>query len=91
MAQKKTIKNIEIINELTVYNVKELYNEIKKHISRNNHIQLDLKEIRQLDITGIQLIHALKSIPGKTIEVNCTLEESLDKLLTKTSIKETLN
>jgi len=90
MAKKNTTEEIIIENELTVYNINDIYRKIKSTAKKHENIHIELKNIRQIDVAGIQLIKAVKNMENNNISVNCILEEKMEQLLKKTSLKETL-
>lgn len=56
-----TEKSIPLTGDLTIYRIAELREEIETSIPVQMNIIIDVKDIREIDITGIQLFISLKN------------------------------
>ena len=97
---KKIVKSdhaeriLKIENEFSIRNVGEITNKLKKNIRNAKTVLLKLEHIDQLDLSAIQVIHALKNYANeKSIELKMEVQVSDDvrSLLANTGFKDALD
>lgn len=86
MGRKKKVKNksMEMGTSLSIFNAKELHDQLTGIFGDADRIEIDLKKITDCDTAGIQLLYSLKK--------SC-LESGKDISLTNPSdaVKDALN
>jgi anti-anti-sigma regulatory factor len=64
MVQERILKtgknNMEIISDLTIFNVANLQDKFAEMVAGEGQIVLDLKDLQECDTAGIQLLVSLK-------------------------------
>lgn len=89
MAEKKLTINIK--EDFTIQNIEEWYKINKEKILKHKEIVINLQNIDQIDITGIQVLYAIKNLKDKKITIKSNIEENLSGLLKRTSLSNIIN
>ena len=75
---------ITIEGELTLSNALAVKEELITLLNKNDSLEVDCKSIQQIDLSGIQLLLALKQSAisqNKTIKLECDLPDDISKII----------
>jgi MFS superfamily sulfate permease-like transporter len=92
-SKKKGEKHVSITleNDLTIYIVEELKEKIIESYKKHDLIDFKLKNIKNIDLTFIQLFFSLQQAShkeGKTIAFDIDFPDDLDLLFSNSDIKK---
>jgi len=85
-SKRKTVRKTDVFleGELTVGNIKQLSKEVLEVFERFDIVTFYLKNVQQLDLSCIQLLHYINESfkdKGKKITVSCQLSDDLNALI----------
>ena len=92
--QKSNTKTIKIENELSLNNVSNVRELLIKTLKEKDDLTLNLKNINNIDLAGIQLIVSLKSYVeknNKKLTLNLELNDESKELLLNSGFNDYLN
>jgi len=78
------LTKVTIEGDLTILNAIAVKKELLSLLNKNDSLELDCKSIQQIDLSGIQLLLALKQSAlslNKTIKLECNLPEDISKII----------
>jgi len=81
---------LTIIGELSINNTIEIKESLLENLDKFDQITLNLQDIVNLDVSGIQLIQSLKLAKPNHFEINATLQDDI-KLIIEKSGFNTIN
>lgn len=92
-SKKEGEKKVTIIleNDLTIYSVDELKTIIVDNYKKNDEINFELKNIKNIDLTFIQLFFSLKHSAigeGKTVSFDINMPDDLKLLFNNADINK---
>jgi len=92
-SKKKDEKRVNIVleNELTIYTVENIKNEIYKTFKDYDIIDFKLKKVNNIDLTFIQLFYSLKEtalIQNKQVSFDVKIQDDLKLLLSNSDLKK---
>jgi len=92
-SKKKGEKKVSIIleNDLSIYTIENIKDKIIDSYKKNDVINFKLKNLKNIDLTFIQLVFSLKNASlkeGKTVTFDVDLPEDLDLLFRNSDIKK---
>lgn len=89
---KKAI--IQINNECSVHNIENLYNKLKIEVEKTNFSEIELQNISNIDLAGIQFLLVLKrkiSERNPEIKIRMNLNEEMNLLINRSGLNNILN
>jgi ABC-type transporter Mla MlaB component len=81
---KKRISTLHICNECTIYNVEKNYSYLKDHLKKEKISKVEISDISNIDLAGLQLLVALKNElikNNETVTFNYSLDNELQNML----------
>ena len=82
---------VVIEKDLTINNIDPIKNELNEIVSKHKTIKVELRNIDNFDLTSVQLLYALKKIPGKKVEITADIKEDLKNIIINSVFKEIIN
>ena len=83
--------SVVIEKDFSINNIMPIKSEFTEILSKNNTINIELKDIENLDLTSVQLLYSLKKFPGKKIEIQSNIKEDLKNIIINAGLKEIIN
>ncbi len=68
--KNKAAGNIRISGDITIVNVKKLYQEIDSKLQANNKLKVTVENLQTFDLAFIQLLYALKRKRSLTLNID---------------------
>ena len=88
---KSALSLLTITNECTVYNVDEMYKNIKEKLKTNAIDKVLVKDVSNIDLAGVQLLLTLKQelvVKNPNLTFELKIEEDLKDILVKAGLFE---
>jgi len=82
---------VVIEKDLSINNIDPIKNELNEIVSKHKTIKVELRNIDNFDLTSVQLLYALKKIPGKKVEITADIKEDLKNIIINSGFKEIIN
>ena len=82
---------VVIEKDLSINNIDPIKTELNEIVSKHKTIKVELKNIDNFDLTSVQLLYALKKIPGKKVEITADIKEDLKNIIINSGFKEIIN
>lgn len=94
-SKKKGEKKVKITfkNDLTIFSIESIKDQFIYAVQKNDVIQLELKDVKNIDLTFIQLIYSLKISSAslkKEVSVSANLSEDIKSLFSNSGISKIL-
>lgn len=94
-SKKKGEKKVKITfkNDLTIFSIESIKDQFIGAVQKNDVIQLELKDVKNIDLTFIQLIYSLKISSAslkKEVSVSANLSEDIKSLFSNSGISKIL-
>ncbi|MCB2195215.1 MAG: hypothetical protein KQH79_05110 [Bacteroidetes bacterium] len=94
-SKKKGEKKVKITfkNDLTIFSIESIKDQFINAVQKNDVIQLELKDVKNIDLTFMQLIYSLKISSAslkKEVSVNANLSEDIKSLFSNSGISKIL-
>ncbi len=87
-------KTITLSGQLTINSITKLVAEMKDLLQNTSNVNIQVKEVENMDLTFIQMLFAIKNSGKKEnykIKVNMDLSEELTLLISNAGFHEILN
>jgi len=94
-SKKKGEKKVKIVfkNELTIFSIEDFKDQFIDTVINNDEINIDLKDVKNLDLTFVQLIYSLKITANKLkkkVSLNTDLSKDLMSLFNNSGLNKVL-
>jgi len=94
-SKKKNDKKIKIVfrNELTIFSIEGMKDEVNKALKNYEEINIEVKEVVNLDLSFVQLLHSLKLTAAeskKKLSLKVNISDDLKTLLDNSDLSKVL-